>query len=94
MEPDTPGCPLKSGNVVSKEAYYNPSDGKYHYRATLNGWIEEMNKAVSGGEYLRALVKLKEEKPDLKILLSIGGWDSDGFFYMAAGVKLQAAKDA
>lgn len=83
FEPGKPGCPLKNGKIVDKEAYKNPADGEYHYRATLNGWIEEMGMLVDGREYLRALVKLKEQSPDLKVLLSIGGWDSDGFCYMA-----------
>ncbi len=83
FEPDTLGCPLKEGEVASQEAYKNPEDGQYHYRATVQGWIEEMGALVDGREYLRALVALKEEKEDLNILLSIGGWDSDGFCYMA-----------
>lgn len=78
------GSPLMDGNVVSKEAYKDINgDGNYHYKATVNGWIEEMKASVSGGKYLHALVKLKEQKPSLKVLLSIGGWNSDGFCYMA-----------
>lgn len=77
------GSPLKDGKVASKEAYKNPRDGKYHFKAALQGWIEEMNQFVDGREYLHALVDLKKEKPELKVLLSIGGWNSDGFCYMA-----------
>ncbi len=83
FENEQTGEPLKEEGIVSKEAYKNPEDNKYHYRATLNGWIEEMDTTVEGGKYLEALVKLKAKKPDLKVLLSIGGWDSDGFCYMA-----------
>lgn len=83
FENEQTGEPLKEGGIVSKEAYKNLEDNQYHYRATLNGWIEEMNTTVEGGKYLEALVDLKEKKPDLKVLLSIGGWDSDGFCYMA-----------
>lgn len=83
FEPWKPGCPLKDGAVASKEAYKNPADGKYHYEVTLQGYIEEMDRKVDGRKYLKALVKLKEKAPELKILLSIGGWDSDGFCYMA-----------
>lgn len=82
-DPGYDGRPLMSGNVASKEAYKDPSDGNYHYRATVNGWIEEMKSKVNGEPYLHALVALKEQKPDLNVLLSIGGWDSDGFCYMA-----------
>ncbi len=82
FESGKPGCPLKEGDIVSQEAYRNPEDGQYHYRATVQGWIEEMDTLVDGREYLRALVKLKEKAPDLNVLLSIGGWNSDGFCYM------------
>lgn len=84
FEPDRPGCPLKEGRVVSREAYRNPEDGLYHYRAALHGWIEEMGAGVDGRKYVRALVRLKEKSPELKVLVSIGGWDSDGFCYMSA----------
>lgn len=77
------GCPLKEGRIASKEAYNDPKDGTYHYRATLQGWIEEMDAKVDGRKYLRALTALKKKKPELKVLLSLGGWDSDGFCYMA-----------
>ncbi|MDR1563968.1 MAG: hypothetical protein LBS74_03315 [Oscillospiraceae bacterium] len=34
---------------------------------------------VPDPDKLRALVKLKEQKPSLKVLLSVGGWGMDGF---------------
>lgn len=83
FEEDKPECPLQDGAIVSKEAYKNPEDGKYHYKAVVDGWIEEVDTAVKGDKYLRALVALKQKKPELKVLLSIGGWGSDGFCYMA-----------
>lgn len=81
-DPDMPGRPLMDGAVASQEAYRNPADGQYHYRATVNGWIEEMLAEVDGTKYLHALVALKQQKPSLKVLLTIGGWNSDGFCYM------------
>lgn len=83
FEKGKPGCPIKEGSIASREAYKDTKDGTYHYRATLQGWIEEMDAKVDGRKYLRALTALKKEKPELKVLLSIGGWDSDGFCYMA-----------
>lgn len=83
FDPGSDGRPLSSGEVVSKEAYKDPSDDQYHYKVTLEGWIEEMSKKVDGRKYLQALVDLKKQKPELKVILSIGGWDSDGFCYMA-----------
>lgn len=83
-EENTFGCPLKNGAVVSKDAYKDPNDGKYHYKVTLDGWIAEMNKVVHGGPYVKALCDLKKKKPSLQVLVSIGGWMSDGFSYMAS----------
>lgn len=77
------GRPLMNGGIASPEAYKSPLDQQYHYKATINAWIEEMGKKVDGTKYLQALVELKNQKPALKVLLSIGGWDSDGFCYMA-----------
>jgi GH18 family chitinase len=84
FEENIPGCPLKNGNVVSNEAYKDPSDGEYHYKVTLDGWIAEMNKVVHGGRYLKAICDLRRKKPGLQVLVSIGGWMSDGFSYMAS----------
>lgn len=39
---------------------------------------------INSEEQLRALVELKQQKPSLKILLSIGGWGSGRFGEMAA----------
>ncbi|MGL5677943.1 MAG: glycosyl hydrolase family 18 protein [Cellulosilyticaceae bacterium] len=83
FDPETPGRPLMEAGIASPEAYKDPHDGQYHYRATLKGWIEEMQTTVDGDKYLRALVDLKKQKPELNVSLSIGGWDSDGFCYMA-----------
>ncbi|GHV46238.1 hypothetical protein FACS189499_00940 [Clostridia bacterium] len=84
FDPDKPGRPLQNDDgTVSQEAYLDPEDGSFHYKATVKGWIEEMDKEVDGSRYLPALVKLREKKPSLKVLLSVGGWDSDGFCYMA-----------
>ncbi len=39
---------------------------------------------IDNEERLKEIVKLKEKKKDLKILLSLGGWGSGGFSEMAA----------
>lgn len=83
FDPNNPGRPLQKEKIADPEAYKDLSDGQYHYKVTLQGWIEEMKSLVDGREYLRALVDLKKQKPSLKVLLSVGGWDSDGFCYMA-----------
>lgn len=89
-EPDKPGCPLMDGKIASMEAYKDPADGQYHYQVTLDGWIEEAGTTVNGGEYLMALSELKKQKPGIKVLLSVGGWDSDGFCYMSRTPETRA----
>jgi GH18 family chitinase len=78
-----PGQPIQENGIVLPQAYIDPSDNLPHYRVTLTGWIEEKSTLVDGRPYLKALVSLKEQKPELQVLLSVGGWDSDGFCYMA-----------
>ncbi len=90
FDENTRSRPLMDGEIASQEAYFNPEDGKYHYEVTLCGWIEEMNKVIDSAPYLRALVELKRQKPQLKVILSIGGWDSDGFAYMAKSAEGRA----
>ena len=58
-----------------------------HVNETFNGIM--FDPANSGGannfeNRLKAIVKLKNQKPSLKILLSIGGWGSGRFSEMAA----------
>ncbi len=59
-------------------------------KVTLVGRIEEMNRVVDGRPYLRALVDLKKQNPYLKVLLSIGGWESGGFCRMAKTAQSRA----
>ena len=42
-------------------------------------------------EYLQQIVQLKEQNPDLRVLLSIGGWGAGGFSEMASNDTLRAA---
>ena len=46
---------------------------------------------INSEEQLRAIVALKEQKPSLKVLLSIGGWGSGRFSEMAAVTKYRKA---
>lgn len=46
---------------------------------------------VDNGDRLREMVALKKQKPELKVLLSIGGWESGRFSEMAADNKLRQA---
>ena len=46
---------------------------------------------INSEEQLRAIVALKQQKPSLKVLLSIGGWGSGRFSEMAAVGKFRQA---
>ena len=46
---------------------------------------------IDNPERLRRIVALKAQNPDLKVVLSIGGWGSGRFSEMAADPKLHAA---
>ena len=46
---------------------------------------------INSEEHLRRIVALKEQKPSLKVLLSIGGWGSGGFSEMASVGALRQA---
>jgi chitinase len=46
---------------------------------------------ISNEERLHTVVALKEQNPDLKILLSVGGWGSGNFSEMAADDALRAS---
>jgi chitinase len=46
---------------------------------------------INNEERLKMLVGLKQQKPSLKVLLSIGGWGSGGFSEMAADTALRKA---
>lgn len=46
---------------------------------------------IDNPERLRLMVRLKEQNPDLKVLLSVGGWGSGRFSEMAAAEKTRKA---
>lgn len=56
-----------------------------HVNETLNG------VRLNSDERLREIVALKEQKPTLKVLVSIGGWGSGGFSEMASNRALREA---
>ena len=60
-----------------------------HVNDTFNG------VRINNEERLKQIVSLKEQKPELKVLLSIGGWGSGRFSEMAADEqnRLSFAKD-
>lgn len=70
------------------------------YMTHINYAFGHVNETFDGvridnEERLRNIVSLKSQKPELNILLSIGGWESGGFSEMAADdtLRLQFAKD-
>lgn len=59
------------------------------YITHINYAFGHVNESFNGiridnEERLREIVKLKKQKPSLKVLLSVGGWGSGGFSEMAA----------
>lgn len=60
-----------------------------HVRKTFDG------VRIDNPDRLRAIVALKEQNPQLKVVLSIGGWGSGNFSEMAADARLRKsfAKD-
>lgn len=67
--------------------HINYAHGRFVDKETGDGgiWIEQPEK-------LQKVVKLKEQKPSLKVLLMIGGWGdkADGFSEMARDAKKRA----
>jgi len=76
--------PIPDPNLIS---HINYAFG--HVNDTFNG------VRVDNPDRLKEIVKLRKKNPDLKILLSIGGWTSGKFSEMAADAKsrLGFAKD-
>ena len=54
-----------------------------HVTDTFNG------VRINNPEHLKQVVALKKQNPDLKVLLSIGGWGSGNFSEMAADDRLR-----
>lgn len=64
------------GHVVNAQAA--------SYSSGFTGCVD-----VPDPDKLRALVKLKEQNPDLKVLISFGGWGMDGFCPISGNATLR-----
>lgn len=64
------------GHVVNAQAA--------SYESGFTGCVD-----VPDPDKLRALVKLKEQNPDLKVLISFGGWGMDGFCPISGNATLR-----
>lgn len=67
-----------------------------HYMTHLNYAFGHVTDSFDGvrvdnEERFRQIVALKRENPELKVLLSVGGWGSGGFSEMAADKRLRKA---
>ena len=78
---------ITSGNKVMPDPNY-VTHVNYAF-GTVKSTFDGVN--VQNPERLKEIVKLKEQKPSLKILLSIGGWGAGGFSEMACEDNLRAA---
>lgn len=84
---DWPGTddPMVEGDAVSGVDLSSVTHINYAFGHIVNAQGSNYSNGFTGAvdvpdpDKLRALVKLKEQKPDLKVLLSVGGWGMDGF---------------
>lgn len=84
---DWPGTddPMIDDDAVSGVDVSTVTHINYAFGHIVNAQGSNYNNGFTGAvdvpdpDKLRALVKLKEKKSDLKVLLSVGGWGMDGF---------------
>ena len=84
LTPDTqnPNCP-NLAPIVMQYVLGNPKNIDIRFLdAIIYAFVEidsSGNLVVPAPSFLRSMVRLKEEKPELLVIAAIGGWAADGF---------------
>lgn len=84
LTPDTqnPNCP-NLAPIVMEYVLGNPKNIDIRFLdAIIYAFVEidsSGNLVVPAPSFLRSMVRLKEEKPELLVIATIGGWAADGF---------------
>lgn len=84
LKPDTqnPNCP-NLAPIVMEYVLGNPKNIDIRFLdAIIYAFVEidsSGNLVVPAPSFLRSMVRLKEEKPELLVIAAIGGWAADGF---------------
>ncbi|WP_331679230.1 peroxiredoxin [Terrisporobacter sp.] len=84
LTPDTqnPNCP-NLAPIVMEYVLGNPKNIDIRFLdAIIYAFVEidsSGNLVVPAPSFLRSMVRLKEEKPELLVIAAIGGWAADGF---------------
>ena len=92
--------PLDSKVIVAYVTSWSDVLPDPRYMTHINYAFGHVNESFNGvgidnEERLKQIVDLKKQKPELKVLLSIGGWGSGRFSEMAASdeYRMAFAKD-
>ena len=87
--------PMVEGDAVANVDVSTVTHINYAFGHIVNAQGSNYSNGFTGAvdvpdpDKLRALVKLKEKNPDLKVLLSVGGWGMDGFCPIVNDAKLR-----